>query len=323
MEYLPDADGIKAVVRRFGGLVHELGDELGERPLVLPNGKYFPDEFKPNAKGARRLLRRMQRHAGLDDVPIELEVVGETEESGGSCGTGGCGTSACSTEQSPEKLQRLVPQGDGWLLRLLAGELKHPVQLTTNLAIALGHVFLFETADEGTSPAELAVNSEFAAIGLGFGVLLMEGSYVYSKSCGGPQVTKLTQLALGELAIATALFASWRDKSLRGALRELSTTQTAVLKEAESVIASNPRLAELLSSAPEALANGNFELKDSKPWLMRLFDRKGGDKEPETLEEMEAFAARMGAQARESKKPRDPKQDELRALVAEALAEEG
>ena len=38
MENLPDTDGIKAVVRRFGGLIHELGEELGERPLVLPNG---------------------------------------------------------------------------------------------------------------------------------------------------------------------------------------------------------------------------------------------------------------------------------------------
>lgn len=323
MEYLPDNDGIKAVVRRFGGLVHELGDELGERPLVLPTGKYFPDEFTPNTKGARRLLRRMQRHAGLDDVPIALEVVGDTEESGGSCGTGGCGSGACSTQEAPEKLQRLVPQGDGWLLRLLAAELKHPVQLTTNLAIALGHFFLFETAEEGTSPAELSVNAEFAAVGLGFGVLLMEGAYVYSKSCGGPQVAKLTNLALGELAIATALFASWREKSLRGALRELSTTQTAVLKEAEAIVSSNTRLGELLKSAPEALANGNFELKDSKPWLMRLFDRKGSDKEPETLEEMEAYAARLGARSAQRARARDPKRDELRALVEEALAEEG
>ncbi|MEZ4227565.1 MAG: hypothetical protein R3B89_00285 [Polyangiaceae bacterium] len=324
MEYLPDVDGIKAVVRRFGGLLAELAEELGERPLVLPNAKYFPDEFAPNARGARRLLRRMQRHAGLDDVPVELELIGESEESGGSCGSGGCGSGSCSTTDSAGELQRLVPRGDGWLLRVLAAELKYPVQLTTNLAIALGHVFLFETAEEGTSPAELEVNAEFAAVGLGFGVLLLEGSHIYSKSCGGPQVVKLTRLSLGELAIATALFASWQQKSLRGALRELSTTQTAVLKEADALLASNPRIAELLRSAPDALANGNFELEDSKPWLMRLFNRKADDQVPETLEEMEAYAARMGAaKAKQSSRRRDPKRDELRALVEEALAEEG
>lgn len=330
MDTLPAPEVIRAVVQRFGGLVSELGDELGERPLVLPTSEYFPDEFRPNAKGARRLLKRMQLHAGLSDVPIELELIGdEPAQGGGACGTSSCGTGGCSPGQD-EQVERLVPHGDGWKLRMLAGELAHPVQLTTAIALALGHVFLFETAEAGTTPTDLSVNAEFAAVGLGFGVLLMEGSYVYSKSCGGPQVTSLTKLGCGELAIATALFSKLRGHKLRGALGELSTTQRAAMKEAQSLVDSNPRVLELLSNAPEALMHGKFELNDAKPWLVRLFgSRTKPDAIPETIEEMEALASRMsgGALDRPSRDPapstkEERRKAELRALVEEALSDD-
>ncbi len=339
METLPAPEVIRAVIQRFGGLVSELGDELGERPLVLPTSQYFPDEFKPNAKGARRLLKRMQLHAGLSDVPIELELIGdEPEQAGGSCGTSSCGSGGCAPPQD-EQLERLVPHGDGWRLRMLAGELNHPVQLTTALALALGHVFLFETAEAGSTPTDLNINAEFAAVGLGFGVLLMEGSYVYSKSCGGPQVTSLTKLGCGELAIATTLFSKLRGHKLRGALAELSTTQRAALKEAQGVIDSNPRVLELLSQAPEALMRGEFQLSDAKPWLVRLFGaRSKPDAIPETIEEMEALASRMSggalgdaAEKRSAAEKRgaggassaeQQRKAELRALVEAALSDD-
>ncbi|MBX3184358.1 MAG: hypothetical protein KF915_17145 [Polyangiaceae bacterium] len=330
MELLPDFGVLRAVIARFAALTSERGDELGERPLVLPTGRYFPDEFSSDSKGATRVLRRAQEHAGLTDVPIRLAVFdAEEAASGGSCSSGGCGTS-CATPTTGE-LTRVAPDGDGWLITLAAGELSHPIQLTSAIAVALGAIFLLETAEEDEPAPALDAASELSAVGLGFGVLLLEASYIYSKSCGGPRVTQLTRLSCGELAVATALFADLQGHRLRAALGELSTTQRATLKQASELLTSNPRVTELLRSAPEALVRGDFQLEDARPWLARVLARRRHS-EPETLEEMEALvmaagprgSARAASTAVSTKKQtaRRAPPDDLRALVEEALREE-
>ncbi len=323
MELLPDFGVLRGVVARFAALTSERGDELGERPLVLPTGRYFPDEFSSGLKGATRVLRRAQEHAGLTDVPIRVALFDAEEvASGGSCSTGGCGTGSCATPAAGE-FSRVTPDDDGWLITLAAQELSHPIQLTSAIATALGAVFLLETAEEDEPAPTLDAASELAAVGLGFGVLLLEASYIYSKSCGGPRVTQLTRLGCGELAIATALFADLHGHRLRAALSELSTTQRATLKQASDLLSSNPRITELLTSAPEALARGDFQLEDARPWLTRVLARRRRG-EPETLEEMEALALAQPAPIVSTKKQsvRRGASDDLRALVEEALREE-
>lgn len=325
MELLPDRGTLRGVVAGFAALVSERGDELGSRPLVLPTGRYFPDTFTADREGATRVLRRAQEHAGLSDVPIELAVLGAEEAAGGSCSTGGCSTS-CAPPAAPGELTRVAPDGDGWVITLSAPELNHAIQLTSTLAIALGAIFLLETAEEDEPTRARDGAAELAAVGLGFGVLLLEASYIYSKSCGGPRVQSLTRLSCGELAVATALFAGLQGHRLRAALSELSPTQHATLKQASELLSSNPRIAALLEAAPEVLARGDFELGDARPWLSRVLGRRMKGT-PETLEDMEALARTLEAAPHVSTRKQKARAgaasaDELKALVEEALREE-
>jgi hypothetical protein len=330
---LPPIPAIRAIVERYARLLVKLGDELGDRPLVLPTSRYFPDDFGTDQKSLKRLVGRMKRHAGMSDIPTKTRLVAIEGQSGGSsCGTGSCGTSACAP--SPSDVDRLVDEGDVWRLQVPEPELRHSVALTTNLARVLSYVFLAETLPEGEmieAPGD--VTADLTAVALGFGVLMLQGSYIYSKSCGGPSIAKVTKLGPGELSIATALFARLGDHPVKPAQRQLDTTQAALLGEARSWLDSNEALVEGLRRQPQRIAQGRFELTETQPWLTRVF---GGKKRSaaeadflaaegltdESLGDLEDLLATLPERSKPkgSKQP-DPEHDELRDLVAEALAE--
>ncbi len=291
---LPDLAGRGEVVRRYAHLLHHFGKELGRRPLVLQNAQFFPDVFAPDEPSLVRLVRRLQVHAGMSDIPIAVRLLSREglssesalgEEAGGSCKTTGCGTGACAPAPVDGELARLVEGPEGWTLNVLEGELHHPVSLTTHLSRALAQVFLAETQSETTvieAPVEASV--DLAAVSLGFGLIALEGSFIYAKSCGGPSVTTLTKLSVGEVAIATALFIAMGNHSGRRALSKLGTTQRALLSEANDWAASNQKIVAQLVSGPGALMLGPPELRDTKPALLRWFERPARPKEL-TLEE--------------------------------------
>jgi hypothetical protein len=329
---LPPLPVLSAVTQRYARLLARFGDEFGERPLVLPTSKFFPDKFTPDAPSLARLVSRMQRHAGIDDIPITAVLVGGDEPAPKG---GGCGSGACSTIHGTDaEVERLVDRGDGWQLNMPAAELGHPVVLTTQVARTLGLVFLLETRNEDEpldAPPE--VTAELAAVALGFGALLLEGSYIYAKSCGGPTVARATALGVGELGFALALFAAVRGLPLRGALAEVGTTQRALLDEARSLVDSNASLVQGLKQHPERVARGDFALTEARPWLVRVLGkrstatRKSGEGlealgADASLEDMESLLATLPAQAKKPAAPkaRDAKRDELRALVDEALS---
>jgi hypothetical protein len=344
---LPPPPALRDLIQRYARLRTRLAEDFGERPLVLPTAEFFPDEFTPDTRGVKRLVARMKQHAGLADIPTKTRVVGDLEEAG--CGTGGCGTggggaahsakkqtASCSTGCGPsvtepeEPVERLVDEGNAWRIQIPAGELGHPVVLTTQVARALAYVFLLETQSEAEPlEAPLDVTADLAAVGLGFGALLMQGAYIYQKGCGGPRVGQVTKLGLPELATATALFAAVQGCAPRAALRELETTQAAVFREAVSWTESNPTLIASLRSRPEAVARGEFALADTQPWLLRALGigkkkKSSSDldaalsADPSALEDMlSALPQRLEQRPRRA----DPERDELRALVDEALVE--
>jgi hypothetical protein len=330
---LPPPEVIGAIVQRYARLVVRFGDEFGARPLVLPNNEFFPDEFRSNERALKRLVKRMQRHADMTDIPVETRLV---EEGSGcaDCGPGGCSPGpSCSCQKDghqPEPLQRLVDQGDGWVIQIPEAETKHPVVLTTNVARALGYVFLMETRAEGeTIDPPIDVTADLAAVALGFGVLLLEGSYIYQKSCGGPSIGRVTKLGTGELAIATALFAARGGLSARAARKELGATQRSMFAEAEAWADTNRELVELLRHEPAGLTRGDFQMTEPEPWLMRVIGRKKraqvklGDPSEAwlgaSLEELESMLSAMPAPAPRKPSPADPQREELKALVDEAL----
>ncbi|MBI3203791.1 MAG: hypothetical protein HYZ29_19785 [Myxococcales bacterium] len=317
MDPLPEPV-VRAVIQRYARLIHRLGAELGERPLVLPTEKFFPDTFAGDTKSLRRLVKRMREHAGMRDIPVKPVLVDEEEEAhahgGGGCGGGGCAVPKTSTD-SPT---RLVDDGDGWRLQFQSAELRHPVALTCTVARALGYVFLIETQPEGTKiedPVELTV--DLAAVALGFGELLLEGSHIYSKGCGGPSVAKLTALGPQELALGCTLFVARGKHSARALSKELPPTQREAFDDARALLDKNPALTRALSEAPERLIDGEFDLARERPLFGGLFGKKKHDDDL-SLAELEAMLAT--APPKKPAKKKDRATDELASLVDEALA---
>jgi hypothetical protein len=209
-----------------------------------------------------------------------------------------------------------------------AKALSHAIAFTASIARMLGQVRLLEAGHENPAPAL----GELAATGLGFGVLLLEASHLYSKGCGGPSVGKATALSCAELALPFALFVAAEGHKMRPALAQLAVTQRAVVDEAWAMAESNRGLVERLKTAPERVARGDFKLGEAKSWLSRLFG--GGKKQAkgdlaalEALERgasVDEVASLLGAgpvSTATSSAPSKPENDELKALVDEALAE--
>jgi len=354
---LPDLGGRAELVRRYAHLLQHFGSEIGTRPLVRQNGEFFPDRFDKDEPSLTRLVRRLQAHAGLDDIPLQVRLLSldGAPVAGGSCApsaSSSCGSGACAPAQLPQGapaarlVEEKVGESGGWVLNIFDAELHHPVALTCKLAQALASLFLAETqSDSAPVEAPLEVSIDLACVALGMGNLVLEGSYVYAKSCGGPSVTQLTALNVGELAVACSLFIEVGGFSGRRALAELGTTQRALLAEANDWAASNPRIIEQLASDPGQLATSAPKLGEARPWLLRLFDRPArsaknapepsleralsgdlGDAELRRLyqsarsaETKPAKPTAAGAAASPSATLKAAERDELRALVDEAL----
>lgn len=222
----------------------------------------------------------------------------------------------------------MLHEQDGWLLRIEAAEAAHPVGLTTLVARSLGLVLLEETRLDGTPlPVPLDIHQELAGVMMGFGVLLLEGSHVYSKGCGGPQVARLTALSTSELALVTALFAADHNANLKPALRLISATQRAELEEANALLRGNPRLLDWTRAATELDADPTLALAPPKrPLFGGLFERRRPEPSSDlddlerALERGFGDVKRLPSAADGSKK--SPVDDELKALVAEALRSE-
>lgn len=268
---LPDDRTLRELVQRYASIVERFGDDLGKRPMVLPTSRFFPDTFTGDLPSVNRLLRRMQLHAGMSDIPITVGVLDPEALAAQACGSGGCGSCAAPNVAPEVAAARLVDLGDGWRINIDPGEVRSPVVLTAALARALGHVFLLEeSSTERPIEEPLEVTVELTTVALGLGTLLLSGAYLYQKSCGGPSVACLTALGLGELSVAFALFARHGRHSMRAARSELDATQQAQLEEAETWMLSNPEVSRLLASDPLRLVLGDFELSQPKSWMARL-----------------------------------------------------
>jgi hypothetical protein len=330
---LPPDPVVRALIQRYAQILRAFGPEIGTRPLVLPTEEFFPDTFKGDQKSLRRLVRRMQRHAGMEDIPIEPVLVGHDDGDdhdhgkGHACssqgGGGGCGSGACSVPQAnTDSPTRLVDQGDRWKLQMTEAELAHPVAMTTTIARALAFVFLMESRTDDQPLAEpLELTVDLTAVALGFGELMLEGSHIYSKGCGGPSIAKLTALGPTELALVTALFVASGKHSARGLAKHLPPTQREAFDEARALLDSNPSVVELLISNPRRLEDGHFQLGEATSFLSRLFSRKAKTPDEMSLDELEALVARMPTQPKASGTSSRKKKDELADLVEQALAD--
>jgi hypothetical protein len=81
---------------------------------------------------------------------------------------------------------------------------------------------------------------------------------------------------------------------------------------------------QALRADPTRIARGEFELRETNSWLGRWLDSKlrraPNAEAATTIEELEA-ALGASTPSRPALKPRDPKLEEIRRLVDEALSE--
>jgi len=237
--------------------------------LVQPDQRFFPDHVAGDPKGLKRLVHRVMKHAGLSDLPIQVQVPVEDEASGGGgCSSGGCAPSMPETSAR----RRVVEHGDGYVITLQPAELRHPVVITTVLARATSDVFLRE-ADlyDHFDPAERNLAIDLAAVMLGFGVLLANGSYLYSKSCGGVNVTSATTLPVDEITFALAIFGALHGVSKGETRRHLETTPRAHFDLAATWAESNRRIVALVDTDRAAIEAGTYSLSEARGLLSRLF----------------------------------------------------
>jgi hypothetical protein len=166
-------------------------------------------------------------------------------------------------------------------------------------------------AGEDVGEHERLATAEIAATLCGFGLLLLSGACVYTKSCGGLRAHQGTQLDVPSSAIALALFLRLHDVKPAAARRHLDTTQREAFDEALRWVDSKTALLEALRVHPESLADGVFPVEETKGIFARLFGAK-----PAPLPEVLAAPVskrRVRSEAEERRLAED------KALVEEAL----
>lgn len=332
---LPPLQVTRAVIQRYARLMHRYGADLGERPFVVPNATFFPDTFRGDEESVGQLVSRMQEHAGMHDIPIECRVVapGAPQPAASSCSSGACGVPMTAGGG----LERMVDQGESWLLQVPASELKHPVALTTNLARSLAFIFLVETQKEGELlEPPVDITADLIAVSLGFGALMLQGSYIYAKSCGGPQIASVTKIPVAELSIAVGLFAALGEHKLSPALKELEVTQRAGLTEAARLMAANKDVVRAVKKTPDSMSRTEFPLHEGGSFITALLSKlkkKPADESPldaisahMDLDDLESLMIDMPPSSRAGRTSQippapDPEKDELKSMVADALKE--
>jgi hypothetical protein len=317
---LPAEPQLRWILRHTATLL-ELGAEP-VRGLVLPSGEFFPDRFDGSPASVAALMTRVQGHAGLSDLEVELRIV--TPE--GAAQTVSCSSGACGGRGTIDvKLDRVARRDDGrYVVAIGEGEIKSPVVLTTSMVRAVACMFMIEAdAYHGTLAEDREPLTDLAGVLLGFGVLLANGSHIYMKGCGGVQVHSATRLPVDEITVALGLFCRLFDVPERTVKSHLDLTPAEHFDEGYAWASSNASVVRLLRKSPDAARAGEYALSPSRSWLARVLG-VGARKRPATADEeladLERAMRSSGATRKQAPDAAKAKKlAELRALVDESL----
>jgi hypothetical protein len=327
---LPAEAQIRWMLRTTAALLDHGAEPV--RGLIQPTAEFFPDPFDGSPRSAAALMARVQEHAGLADLEVDLAVISPEGEAQVTREPRtrtpdprqGCSSGACGVLPLTGKLERAarLPSG-GYRVAVAAGEIRHPVALTTALVRAASTLFMHESEAWDALPAadrEPAI--DLAAVLLGFGVLAANGAYIYAKGCGGVQVQSATRMPVDEVTLALAIHCRLHQVPDRLAERHLTVTPRAHFEEAAVWASSNAQLVRMLREAPARIAAGDFEIAESRSWLARAlgFGKRRAPRSPEDdLAELERVLPLGGRPARQIDAAKAQKLAEIRALVDESL----
>jgi hypothetical protein len=344
---LPSDQTLQWLVRRYASLLARDGRPDVRRKLVLPTPEFFPDAFEGDQGSMNLLFWRLQEHACLTDYDLELRFVDDGGGAGGGgCSSGGecgcsdggkhdhaCGSGACACKnKASATLARVEALPDGaYRLDVRMSDARNATALTAAMATSLAHVYVLETGGfDGWAESEWMPSCELVAVTLGFGVLLSNASYMYSKACKGARIEQATALDVAELTLALAIFSQLGGHPHPQALGQLDPTQREAYAEARLWVESNAKLARRLQRDPGSVAaDDHLVIEPARTWLARWLGigtgkRRGAvthpdDEELAALEKSLAERKRTGVGAGE--KQQDARTLELRALVEESLRE--
>src|SRR5262249_25197124 len=156
-------------------------------------------------------------------------VAPDGEEQKASCSSGACGGSG----KIEVRLDRVARHEDGsFEVKVGAGEVRNPVVLTTGLVRATACMFLTEAgAYEDIQPEHREPVTDLAAILLGFGVLVANGSYIYMKGCGGVNVHSATRMPVADVGVALAIHCRLHGIPEAAAAKHLDVTPREAFDE--------------------------------------------------------------------------------------------
>lgn len=296
---LPSESVLRTLVARYARILAAHGEAFEGAELVTPTGEHFPDHFARDQKSVERLITRVASYTPLgEDIPLSFVLV-EDETDDGHC------TSGCSKPASGARIDGVQRDGDGYRVAIPVTELGNATRLVCAIARGLSSAVLAEAGEE-VPPREIGLESEIVAVASGFGVVLLEGSHVYTKSCGGPAIHRGTALATEELASLLAFFCARNELAPRAARKHLGATQAEAFDEACAFVEKNDAIVKKLREAPELLEGGAFTFETKRGGLLSRL-----------------FSSRESEVAPVSKKQRDPEEErrlaEARALVEEEL----
>lgn len=318
---LPPERRLRWLLRSAARLVE--GGAEPVRGLIQPDARHFPDHFDGTPGAVQRLLARIGEHAGLSDLPLALEIAGAADGSGSSCSSGSCCPPAAGAGQPLRRVRPADDPADGYVVAVAAAEVGNPVVLTAGLVRAVAHLFLLEAdlyAEFERREYEAAV--DLAGVLLGFGVLLANAAYIYSKGCGGVRIASATVLPVEELSTALAIFCYLHRVPVRLARSHLEPTPKALFDEADLWARSNAGVVRLVRDDPKALEADSYSLSAARGWLSRVLGlgRARGPSVP-TDEELEKMAQKLpsGRTAAKRDPEKEQRLEEIRALVDEAL----
>jgi hypothetical protein len=317
---LPAEPQIRWILRTSAALLEHGAEPV--RGLIQPTAEFFPDRFDGSPQAAAAVLSRVQEHAGLADLDVDLAVVTpEGQAVSASCSSGACGAGPALGE----KLQRAARIREGaYRVAISAGEVRHPVLLTTAFVRAVSFMFMTEADAWGPIlPTDREAALDVAAVLLGFGVLAANGSYIYAKGCGGVQVHSATRMPVDEIALALAIYARLHRVPDRAAARHLQVTPRAHFDESAVWASSNASLVRMMRDDPARIASDDYTIGEARSWLARALGigKKRSSSADDDLAALERALpeAKKAAAARQADPERAAKLAELRALVDEGF----
>ena len=225
------------------------------------------------------------------------------------------------------RIDRVSRREDGlYTVAVGAGEVRQSAALTTALVRSVASMFMSEAgAYDALPPPEREPATDLAAVLLGFGPLVANGSYIYMKGCGSVRVHSATRMPVEEVTLALAVYCALHGVAPRSAARHLTITPRAHFDEAAVWADSNAAVVRLLRRDPDVIEAGDFTLAPAGSWLSRLLRGRRRVTERPTTDDLAELERSLTAQpaAATPKRPADPARErrlaEIKSLVDESF----